>query len=1111
MLVPRATAIQAAVAAKGVPTKPVALTPAQLQQHARQFGGTVKPAARLPLTPTTSNLIGINFATTTGNSFGNVRILGGVDWQTPANVVNNVDFDPTHGGTLAGNGHATVGNAFAGPKDSSSVAIEALELAGTGGGSFADLGYFSPDTTIWSGTNQQMAGDAGGRFIDWYNVVVNSPTLFAFDDSISIGVGGSLFIQNGGQLNLGEISQPTEMDVNGGFATHQSGTIRMDNNTGTNLYVSDSAWFDGGSTTGILTMGTIWFNGNFRQTSTNSTSSFAANTPHRSYFGPYQGADSITFASPGNALSHFGDFYLSNAMNVIASDVYAVGQLQTGGGSSFTVHAAVDHLITSDGSNLRNIVFDNVRWKTAGTDGNGHFPSLDGVTFQNISATTMPQFDYEYSVKTNIPNGSINPASLAGITFSTTPTGAGVYIKVVGPDTLTMSSPSPALNGGFTSVSGGGAVNGWPANLTANWTCGGTIDWNTASNWSPAVVPTSSTDVTISCDGQAPTTSAASVAHNLTMTGPGTTLSLGASSPLTVYGDLSIAALSNIAVGSNNLTLLGNVYTDTSASFGGITCNAGNRSTGAIISGTGTHNVYGKFCALAVAGNYKAMAPILVKHTTGGGANLTIQSSGSLDLNGHRVDADSMFTAGTGTITMQNAADSLVLHGAPFASFAVNFNGGSETGLITAGTVVDRSAGILVAGTAFDASGTNTLVADTVLSQSFRFNSAPAGHGLNNVILKNSSKNFQQDLYINGTLTLDVSMGTSGAFQATANNLYVNQVVDNTGNTGGGLSGAYWVHITSNGAIPAVVGVDSLIFESGKTSQLSTNLTANAIVVRNGGAGVTGLSLNGHIVKTNNNNDFTEGTGGFLYMTNSADSLNVGTGNVFFNGSYFANTLTAGGIAAGGFYQGYTNTTTPASGNDVNSYSPSGTHRLWLTQNAKIIFANPGTGSSLSHFNTLHNPSGYTSTLYSDVFVDDSIYFATSGTAIFNSNVISSAANTRLITTKGLADNTTSTGIEFNNVALSWVDGQAAPTHFDNVQWTGFPLLYTGTAFTVNRLTSAAPTFNSHDFTALVLSGLSGGHFVNNISPSTGPTLNFTNVLGIPLVTAFSVAFGTSY
>ena len=134
------------------------------------------------------------------------------------------------------------------------------------------------------------------------------------------------------------------------------------------------------------------------------------------------------------------------------------------------------------------------------------------------------------------------------------------------------------------------------------------------------------------------------------------------------------------------------------------------------------------------------------------------------------------------------------------------------------------------------------------------------------------------------------------------------------------------------------------------------------------------------------------------------------------------------------------------------------------------------------------------------MFVDDSIYFLDraerqSSTAISRL----SPGITRRITAQGLADNTTATGIEFNNVALQVgrrADGADALRQY--LQWTGFPLLYPGTVFEVNRSSSAAPTFDSHNFVALLVSGLlAGGSYVLNSSPSTGPTLNFTNTLGL--------------
>ena len=293
--------------------------------------------------------------------------------------------------------------------------------------------------------------------------------------------------------------------------------------------------------------------------------------------------------------------------------------------------------------------------------------------------------------------------------------------------------------------------------------------------------------------------------------------------------------------------------------------------------------------------------------------------------------------------------------------------------------------------------------------------------------------------------------------------------------------------------------------------QLANNVsTGGVVVVRPDvlSSSNTGLLLNGHRLKTTNRDFITTGTA-FLYMQNASDSLDVGTASVFFNGGDgFGSWLTNGGIAAGGFYQGYTSTTALASGAAASSYNPSGAHRIWLTGNAKVIFANPGTGATASHFNSMHNAGGFTTTLYSDVFVDDSLYLGSSGIAIASDGP-TDAAKTRLLTTKGLGNNTSAQNASFSNVSVKWVDGQAAPTNWDNISWTNFPLLFSGTVFEVNRSTSSAPTLAFHNFLSVITSALDGltGKFVNNTLPAGGPTLSFTSVSGF---LNFSLSPGTS-
>ena len=538
--------------------------------------------------------------------------------------------------------------------------------------------------------------------------------------------------------------------------------------------------------------------------------------------------------------------------------MFVDGQLQFGRVIEHTVQGTPGLNITSKGASARNILFNGINWTLL--DGYS-VDDMDAIEFSN-QLTTATQFSVQRSA-------SFGP-SLTFWQFDTPPTNSGVYINATDIDgatngylTINMSNTSPSVNGGHVSLSGGAVINGWPANVVNNWS-GGNSNWNDPTNWSAGVVPTSTSDIGIACDCASITTPGATTLHSVTISN-GNQLQLGG--PLTITGDLSVQSGSSIAA-SANVTILGNVTMDPTASPAGISCSSG--STGAILAGTGTQNVSGKFCRLAINSTTVANGRIYVKNNTAYAGGLIVQN-GSLDLNGHAVETDSMYTAGSGTIKMTHALDSLIIHGANVGT-PVFFNGGSETGLITNGTVLFRSPNFRANGTAFDASGSNVVIADSTGGQFFSWTGATVGHGFNNLILKNSNlDSFTQTLVVTGTLTLDASMGTSGLFGATGPALFAGSIVDNTGNAAGGFSGAYAIHLTGVGVPPAVVNVDSLIFENGGNTTLTTNLSAHWVEVRDGGAGPTGLVLGGHTLITNNHDFIVDGAGsrGFFVMQNS--------------------------------------------------------------------------------------------------------------------------------------------------------------------------------------------------------------------------------------------------
>ncbi len=903
--------------------------------------------------------------------------------------------------------------------------------------------------------------------------------IVALTDSLKLTGGANTLTVNSGSLTL----SGHKVVVTGAFSTTGTGVLVMQN-AADSLIVHGNALFTGGSTTGLLTNGYLEVDGsNFFQ-GTNATA-FAADAPHITWFWGSL-AQTVGFANPGLAgASHFGNLYLQDTATVLNSGIFLNGELQTGGQSSFKIRAASDQLVTSNGSNLRNVVFDNVRWKLSGTNGNALFPSLDNVTFQNISATTMPQFDFEYSVTTNL--------TLAGFTFNTVPTGGGSYIKIVGPDTLTMSGVSPGLTGGFTNLSGFGAILGW--SNTATWTGAATTSaWNTAGNWSTNAVPAATTDVVINSGIYQPSTGGAVTVHNLTVNSGATLTVSGAN--MTVNGDITVQPAAKIDLNTTNVGVLayGNVTTDTAGTTGVTTC-AG-PSSPAMNLQAGTHNVTGKFCNLNFAGNYTATGPIQVvgSGSTGGLSG----ASGNLTFNGQRVDVVSYSVSGTATLTMQNAADLLFIHGG-----SVNFTGGSETGLMTNGTIFDRAPNFIINGTGYDASGgSQTVVVDTSFFQTLTQNSAATpGHGFNNVTMKGtSSKGFSGDQWITGTLLFDVSMVGPGNVQGSYN-IHVNTLIDNsTGINGGAFQGSTSLHMT--GTTPFnrdTLIVNTLFIDHGQTFALAHNLVTNYVVVDSNST----LSLNGHTVNLQGNY-FTTQHGGMLSMTNASDSLVAS--QFYFNGGSTYGLLTAGAInvtgpVAAAFFQGYIAQHTAAVGTSATAFAPTGT-RVWLNPSFSTFmeFANPGSGATGSHFWFVQATNGAPVNLLTNIVVDSLLLGEVSGDTWQSDSAAQNVP--RNILTAGIYNSGTY-NLALNAVTLFLNDG-VATSSLINATWTNFGTVSSGALFTQNR-TSAPPSLNSLTYTVGSFTGT--GQFVFNagsapltlglsITPSTCASASYSNGQG---------------
>jgi hypothetical protein len=962
-----------------------------------------------------------------------------------------------------------------------------LQLATAGAVTFATNATTSFDVWLKTGTTPSVTGagtvsvgralydTTGGRWQVTNTTMTGSATLpRKLTTNLTFAAGGILVDSATvtGNVTITGVSTVLGMNghymkVTGNFATTTGGVLQMQH-ANDSLIVKGNASFNGGSTTGQLTNGYFEFDGaSFTQGTT--ATAFAATAPHLTWFwGNTQ--QTITFGNSGSAASQFGHLYLNDTATVLASNVYIGGQLQSGGQPGFHVEASFGVLLTSNGANLRNVLFDNVRWLLVGTDS---VLDMGSVTFSNISNPTQPQFEVQR-------NGNSSFAAMTNWTFNTLPTSGGTYVKATDTDgispflTLTMSGTTPGLTGGFTSALSGAVINGW--SNAATWT-GGTAstNWQTPGNWSTNAVPTATTDVIIPVTPYTPTTTAAANVHALTVNS-GATVSLNGGN-LTVNGDLSIVSGGKIDITGNfALLTFGNVAADTVSPGAVTTCNSGQ----GINLQAGTHTVKGRFCNLTIFGNYTASGPIVVDTIPGSPGTsgvFGIQGAGSnLTIAGNRmyVHALNVGNSGTGTLTMTTATDSVIVSG------SAQFNGSASTGLMTAGNLVVLG-NITAFNQSLDASGTHTTTVNGASFNTMAWSTAVPGHGYNNLTIKGvGTKQFSGNQWINGTLLLDASMVGPGTLSGSYS-IYVNTLVDNAPITGGGLSGSMDLHMTGNSTFTRdTLNVNTVHFDAGGNFILTHNLITNYVVVDSG----SGLILNGHTVNLQGNY-FTTQNGGVLGMTAAGDSLIAN--QLFFNGGNEFGALTKGGINVTGpvfgiLYQGYTSAHVAVPGASATSFAPSGT-RVWFNPSfgANVAFQNPGSGAAGSHFHFVQATNGAPITVMSNVVVDSLLLGESSGDTWQSDSAAQNIVRT--ITTAGIYNSGTNP-LALKAVGIVLNDGTAASTFFNSVTWTNFPTISSGAMFTQNR-SSSPPSINFQTYTGASFSGTGNFAFNAGTSPLT--------------------------
>ena len=416
-------------------------------------------------------------------------------------------------------------------------------------------------------------------------------------------------------------------------------------------------------------------------------------------------------AGSGAGTSHFGTFFIQTNLLQLQSDLVVLGPLEN---SSINTVQGNNNLLTSEGASMFNVTFDNVRWKLI----DGSFIEIyDNTTFQNMDPT-VDQFTMDRP-------GPV--PQLFQWTFLTTPT-TGHYINAndsdgISPDVLSLLLliPTPATVSPTQTVATNGATITWGSLLTwVGGSAGGPTDWNQASNWLPAAVPTTNDDVLIPAAAtSSPVLSTNAFVHNLTVQA-GKSVDLGGDLLLSVEGDIT---------------------TDV-ASPGIVNC-----IDGALVleANTGVHNVVGNMCSTTILGNYKI---------SGTGNSLTVDllsvgPTGNLTVNGATLNVGTLATFGSATLTMTNPADVVNVSSGAF------FNGGSTAGLLTAGKIVLTDASLFAGGGAADGfapSGTHKTVFKEVDVGAF-------------VSFNDPTQSFFQELDVDGGVTL--SLGSNATVNGT--------------------------------------------------------------------------------------------------------------------------------------------------------------------------------------------------------------------------------------------------------------------------------------------------------------------------------------------------------
>jgi len=438
-------------------------------------------------------------------------------------------------------------------------------------------------------------------------------------------------------------------------------------------------------------------------------------------------------------------------------------------------------------------------------DGAGSNSPVCAGSSLNLTATTVAGASYSWTGPSSFSSALQNPV----ISYSAA--AAGLYtVQITSPGCIT-----PAV--AYVNVTSTTAAGQWTGNVST--------DWGNAANWCNGILPTSTTDVTITSTATRMPGIITSVnCRNLTLNA-GSTLILTGTGTLNIAGTLANSGtFTNTGTVNFNGTSGQQTFTGI-ASFFNLTLN---NSNGLLLP-----------AAITVNNNLLLTAGTLNANNF----NLIIKGNWTNNV------STTAFTAGTATVTFNNTTAQVIA-----GTFSTTFNN----------LVIANTASTVTLNTNISVGGNLSINSGTFDLGTFTANRATAGGALmiaNNATLKIGGTNTYPGNFTANTLVVASTVEYSGTAQTVANQLYGNLTLSSSGGAAVKTFPATALTVLGN-------------LNSNLAGGTSVSFTAAAIITVNGNVSI-GAST------TFNGGSFSHSIGG--NWVNSG-TFNGNTGTIIFTG-----------------------------------------------------------------------------------------------------------------------------------------------------------------------------------------------------------------------------------